>query len=378
MKAKDLTESIIPRVEAGQMTDEDFKPFLDLLRMNVTFTWDMASSEYYLTVKMLETAGGLDEDKYSKLASMLRQELVDKKVSTQEIDEPKPLLYDSQGQAVTFNSHFKDLAPETHAFFAGLNWLAFRTFFYTLVAKELGMDLFLNHIRHSFQINSMAKMNIFDYSTYKNIISTLNNKTTDALNKVLAPTRPFVLRHNLPMFTAWLAVQTGNPDNFIKTAYELRKTDPFVQARQQLIELEDISPEGDDLFVQRANQLIRDIERQMHSISVKYKVNTTQGLALSPVVSVWNLSTLLTRLPQIPEVNADLPFFEFIRNLRPPRGFKAIYRTLIEDLTRVARLGQIHDIITSRIVYHKDANYYGPKKEPGRFHGRESYWKKLM
>jgi hypothetical protein len=156
-QAQKLTESIIPRVESGQMTDEDFKPFLDLLKMNVTFTWDMSSSVYYLTIKMLETIGGLDQDKYGKLASLIRQELVDRSISAQEVELPKPLLYDAQGQGVVFDQLYKDIAPETQSFFAGLNWLAFRTFFYTLAAKESGMDLFLYHIRHAFQINAMAQ-----------------------------------------------------------------------------------------------------------------------------------------------------------------------------------------------------------------------------
>src|SRR5947207_9755752 len=75
---KKLTESIVPRVEGGQFTDKDFKPFFDLLKMNVTFTWDMASSVYFLTQKMLAGVGGLDIKKYSRLSSAIYGELIDK------------------------------------------------------------------------------------------------------------------------------------------------------------------------------------------------------------------------------------------------------------------------------------------------------------
>src|SRR5919205_617329 len=68
---KGLTEGIVPRVEGGQFTDQDFKPFFDMLRMNVTFTWDMSSSVYYLTQKMLAGVGGLDLEKYSQLSSAI-------------------------------------------------------------------------------------------------------------------------------------------------------------------------------------------------------------------------------------------------------------------------------------------------------------------
>jgi len=377
-KSKDLMEGIVPRVESGQMTDENFRPFLDLLKMNITFTWDMSNSVYYLTVKMLETVRGLDYDKYGKLASMIRQELVDKNVSSVKIDEQRPLLYDSKGNKIVFNDTYRDLADQTKSFFASLNWLAFRTFFYTLAAKELGMDLFLHHIRHSFQINSLYKMQIFEEPVYRALIETLNNKASETINKILSPTKPLILKYNLPMFSAWLAQETGDPKEFVKTAYEIRKSDIFVQARQQLIELEEALSRGNDAYLKHANQLVKDVEQQMRSISTKYKVNTPQGLALSPTVSIWNLSTLITKLPQIPEVNADLPFLELVRNLRPPRGFKAVYRKLLDDLTRVARLGEIYDIITSRIVYHDEADFYSPKFEPQEYYRRESYWKKLM
>lgn len=378
-KAKEISDGIVPRVEGGQLTDEDFKPFFDLLKMNVTFTWDMSSSIYYLTVKMLESVGGLDLDKYGALSSMIRQELTDQSTSSTYLKEQEPLLYDSRGNKVVFTKDFVGLSSETQAFFAGLNWLAFRTFFYTLAAKELGTDLFLHHIRHSFQINSFLKLKVFDTSVYRPLIDTLNNKASEAINKILTPSKPFIVNQDMPMFTVWLAQETRDPSQFVKTAYELRNDDIFIQARQQLIELEDVvNQQGDPAFLGRANKIVRAVERQMQHILAKYSVNTPQGTALSPTVSVWNLSTMLTQLPQIPDVNADLRIFDFVQRLHPPKGFKAVYRRLISDLTHVEKLGEFHDIITSKIVLHEEAAYYEPKIEPRRYHKRESYWKKLM
>jgi hypothetical protein len=378
-KAKEICDGIVPRVEAGQLTDDDFRPFFELLKMNVIFTWDMTNSTYWLTVKMLESIGGLDTNKYSKLATMIKQELTDQSISSTEIEDQEPLLYNSKGEKVTFNKDFNGLASETVAFFAGLNWLAFRTFFYTLAANELGMDLFLHHIRHSFQINSFQKLRILDDSTYKPLIDTLNSKASDAINKIFSPTRPFIVKQNLPMFTAWLAKETGDPHQFVKAAYELRKSAMFVQARQQLIELEETISQNDTVsFLQKANKIVKDVERQMQAICAKYKVNTPQGIALSPAVSIWNLSTMITQLPQIPEINADLGYLDFIQKLHPPKGFKGVYRALLSDLTRIERLGEFHDIITSRIIFHDEAAYHGSKIEPRRYYGKESYWKKLM
>jgi hypothetical protein len=56
-ESKRITESIVPHVEGGTFKDKDFAPFFQQLKMNVTFTWDINTSVYYLTMKMLEGVG---------------------------------------------------------------------------------------------------------------------------------------------------------------------------------------------------------------------------------------------------------------------------------------------------------------------------------
>jgi hypothetical protein len=116
----------------------------------------------------------------------------------------------------------------------------------------------------------------------------------------------------------------------------------------------------------------------MSKVLVKYKVDTPQGIPIAPAVSVWNLSTLATGLPQIPEIDVEIKSLSFLRNILPRHGFKALYRNIVDDLARVEQLGQYHDIITSNIRFTDEASYYNWKTEGERWFGRSSHWKKAM
>lgn len=383
-KAKEVTEDIVPCVEGGRIKDQDFAPFFELLKMNVTFTWDLSSSVYYLTEKMLEDVGGLDLPKYSKLASMIYAELLEKR-GTKEGSEPRVLLYDSKGNPIGSDYTVRDkegrireadISKQVKVFFAGLNWLAFRTVVYTLIAKESGVDLFLHPIRNAFQINLLSKLHVGDPSVFKPIILAMNGVASKAINKVLGSTQPFVVQQILPMFTAWLAEKTGDPHCFIEAAYELRNDKAFVQARQQLIELEEMLGKADHAgFAREANKLIRDVQEQMNVICAKFGVVTPQGIPLSRLISIWNFSTLATGLPQVPELDIDIKRLAFVRDILPAKGFKAVYRTLLQDLTQVARLGKYYDIIASKVVLAKGADYYDSKVERAEYSRFKSWWK---
>jgi hypothetical protein len=164
--ARGAAEQIVPRVEGGVFTDEDFRPFFDLLQMNVVFTWDMASSEYFLTVKMLEGASGVDLDKYGRLMSMIYADLADKRRTGQSVDAKQAAqLVDSRGRPIPYphpETYRKDfhLTKEVMTFFTGLSWLAFRTVLYTLLARQLGVDLVLHPIRQAFQANTLTRLRL--------------------------------------------------------------------------------------------------------------------------------------------------------------------------------------------------------------------------
>ena len=385
--AKTLTESIVPRVEAGQFTDDDFRPFFDLLKMNVIFTWDMASSQYWLTQKMLEGVGGIDIEKYSVLSSAIRFELTDKGRSKSEKEvSDRVILADGKRKRIETKgfdlvNKSKENAGITSSaanMFAGLNWLAFRTVFYTVAASNLGVDLFLHPIRQSFQVNFLSKLNQQDSSMFKPLIDALNESANSTINQILAVSQPFVTQKSIPLFATWFAQKIGDPTKYIEAAYELRETQPFLEARQRLIELESLIKSDNAKFVIEANRLVREIERTLDTIASKYYVNTKQGISSSNLIMLWNLSTLATKLPILPEFDIKIPQLEPLKHFLPQKGFKTVYRTLISDLTQVSRLGNLHEKITSRVVLDDEAHYVFEKTENVKFKNHASSWKLPM
>ncbi|WP_433922956.1 hypothetical protein [Paenibacillus taichungensis] len=128
----------------------------------MTFSWELNSSVYYLTVRVLEDIGGLDVPKYSKLSQMIYSELQEKRVVETESSERQVTILDSKGKPITHDYSVLDKggkAQETNIsdqllkFISGINWMSFRTAYYTLAAKDLNVDLILHPIRQGFQLN---------------------------------------------------------------------------------------------------------------------------------------------------------------------------------------------------------------------------------
>lgn len=381
-QAKSLTEDIIPRVEAGQFTDKDFQPFFDMLKMNVTFTWDMTSSVYFLTQKMLAGVGGLDLEKYSKLNSAIYSELLNKSRSkATNIDTNKVVLVDRLGNPIGSGYNLEGceaggLSRQASAFFAGLNWLAFRTIFYTLIANNLKVDLFLHPIRQAFQANFLYKLYRQSDSDFKPIIDAMNGIASSSINTMVSKTQPFAMKNSIPLFVTWLATKVGDPHRYISAAYELRQEPSFIEARRRLMALEmHIAKDNGVKRVIEANKLILEVDKSVGGLVSKYAANTTQGVSLSSVITLWNLFAVAAQLPKLPNINIRLPQSEFLKHVIPQSGFKSIYRSLVSDLVEVSRLGRYHDLISSKIDLDDNATEGLAKVENSEFRNATSGWK---
>lgn len=387
--AKSITDGIIPRVVGGQFTDGDFKPFFDLLKMNVTFTWDMSSSIYFLTQKMLAGIGGLDLEKYSKLNTAIFFELADKRRSEHVgAANDKLFLVGSDGHAIDINtkSHKlvdKDgkereiggLSDQASMYFAGLNWLAFRAILYTIAANSLGADLFLHPIRQSFQVNFLSKLHQEDTTIFKPLIDAMTDAANTSINRILSNTQPIVTKQPIPMFVAWFAQKVQDPHKYIEVAYNLRNEAPFNEARQKFIELESLAISDREKFVIESNKLLKEVGQSLEVVCSKYGASTSQGASSSSLIKLWNLSSIITKLPNIPEFDFHIPQLESIKSILPLKGFRGVYRNVISDLTQVSRLGEYYNIAASRVTLDKEAGAFFEKTEDIRYRKYRSGWK---
>lgn len=75
--AQKQARSVQPEIRGGEFVDNDFRELVDSLKINMICTWDMKSSVYYLTMKMLGQPNTPEYEKYSELSSAIFNELSD-------------------------------------------------------------------------------------------------------------------------------------------------------------------------------------------------------------------------------------------------------------------------------------------------------------
>lgn len=380
-----FSDEIIPQIEGGFFIDSDFKPFFELLRMNNIFTWDMSSSVYYLTQKMLlDSKNEINIDKYSKLNQMIFSELNDQFVKP---SNNKSIILDSSGVPIKATHRVYDkegrlqeayIGKQTELLMANLSWLAYRTIFYTIMAKETGGTLILHPIRNAFQINFLSKLHPQNTDIFKTLISSINAPVENTVNSIFTSTQPLITKFSLPMFSISLTHKAGNPTDAINLAYHLKNEGDFVEARKRLSEIENLfAVENSQKARITANKLVLDVQELMDRICVNYGVATPQGISLSPMITAYNMGSALTPggLPSIPNYSGKIKFLDKVRDLIPQTGFNAVYKSLINDLTQISQIGEYHEKLTSQVTYHENSDFYTSKSENEKYMRAKSYWK---
>jgi hypothetical protein len=385
-QALQIADSIVPKIESGKITEKVFSDFFKLLRMNMVFTWDMSESVYYLTQKMLQLEGGLDLDKYSKLSAAIYEDLIVRKRTETRFVKDKYILRDVSGEinpekhTIIDKSGSKveaQVSKQLLVFLSGLNWLAQRTIFYTLLGDYLHADVILHPIRQSFNVNILSKLYSIPDAKLKPLIDAMNNKANEAINQIKGLTEPYVISEQIPLFSIWLVNKTKDPLKVIDEAFELRDNDLFFQARTKLRELCLLIESGKNKeYIFEGNKLVAEIGVLMNKITTKYGVGTEQGVPVSKFISFWNTAaTFLPKLPKLPDIDYKIKSLEFLKHVIPVSGFKGIYRSLIEDLSAIERLGKYHELLSSKIVLEQDASFYSPKVEEFKYLKAKSSFK---
>lgn len=386
--SNEVTKDISLEIRGGKITDKDFKDYFDRLHMTFQFTWDMSSSEFFLTQKMLLGNSILDHEQFNVLHSLIFKENNEQYEVAAQLPEKTPLLFDSKGNQIILNpktgklnsSVGDGLSPQFKALVSSLNWMSQRTAFYVLVAEYLYADLFIQPIRQSFLQNIIKRT----YPNYKlgvfsDFRDSINNQSEETVKHILSNSDNFGISVDIPLFSAYFASKTKNPQNIIAAAYEERDKPCFQEARIKLRELNLLLDEGKrGKFIRDINLLTTSINENFKSIESKYGLGNKQGFATS------QLKFLFSFIPSIEKINIPkvldvrIKELEFMKHIVPRKGFNAVYRNVIEDLVTFDSLGKYKDILISKVSYHKDATSYEIKTEDPKYVRASSYWKKPM
>ena len=385
-----MTKDVVLRVDSGQVADKDFKEYFSRLKMNLCFTWDLSSSHFFLVQKMLTGEGGVEYEDFNKLHSMIFGQKNDDKYNSLFLEQERaPTLigrdktvYMQQRDASVLNNmpSGDGLTPRFSALVASLNWMSQRTAFYTLVADYLQADLFLQPIRQEFMLNVIKKVYPGTrLGLFNNVMNSMRAGGVSTLKEITAIAQDFEMSQDIPLFSAYFASATSDPLKFIEAAYEERDKPPFFEARVKLRELNNLLLGGErGRYVKEINQLLHEVTASFERIKSKYGVGGGQGLALSQLRFLWSFIPGVSSLTVPKELDRQIKSLEFMKHLLPQRGFKAVYRKVIDELVQVDRLGQYKDVILSRVAYHKEATTYGVKTEDSRYKNRDNGWKRPM
>lgn len=386
--ANEVTKNISLEIKGGKVSDSDFKAYLDRLHMTFQFTWDMSSSKFFLTQKMLLGNSILNQEHFSTLHALLFKENNEQYEVTSPLDNKLPELFDHKGNRITIdpntgkvNSIVGDgLSPQFQALVSSLNWISQRTALYVLAAEYLQADLFIQPLRQSFLQNIIKRTypsyNLGVFSDFRNSI---NNQSEETVKSVLSNSENFGISVDIPLFSAYLSKQTNNSKAIIEAAYNMRDEKSFFEARTKLRELNLILENGDRRkFIREINLLTTEINNTFKNIESKYGLGEKQGLGISQLKFLFSFIPLVKDFKIPKEMDVRIKQLEFMKHITPRKGFNAVYRNVVEDLMEFDSLGKYKDILLGNVKYHEQASYYGIKTEDPAYVRASSYWKKPM
>lgn len=369
-KAKSEADSIRPEVRGGEFVDNDFSALLKRLQMNMVCTWDMASSNYYLTMKMLGQPNTPEFQKYSEVSASIFSELSDVD-STYGRWSNVARFVGSDGQECT-----KNITSALRTFIASLNWLAYKAIYYSLAASYLKADTFLHPIRHAYQIHWMKKTGAFGHDFTSKLIGALETELSTTVERIIDNGRSQAISMEIPIFSAWFALQGGDVSSVIKSALAVKNNSEFQEIRGLL---RDIRTAYDEEGISEANKRIRHLESELKRASDNtlnlYGIKTDQGISTSYIMKAYNLFAAIKGLPQFPELDFKIPLPVFFNT--KSSSFSGVYKNIATELTSVERLGGVRDILGARFNI-DDERYLPPKTEAPEYRYITSHWKKPM
>ena len=387
-EAKKISDALQPKIRGGSFVNDDFKKLIELLQTHIICTWDISSSVYHLTLKNLSD-GGKEFEKYGNIAAAIFSELGDAAESGNRTNGDVELLdrfgnpirkgYKVPGAKWGDGTSAGEAADAIKAFVASLVWLANRSVFYSLTAKHLQADTFLYPLRQAYQQKYLSQNYQYGFDYAKHIVEHFSTSLSHDLIDIHSGGKAVATATSLPLFSAWLAKETGDPSCIVEAAYNIRSNEEFISAREKMREIRRLFDEDE---LPKANKsissLLTEISKESNHMRIKYGLKTRQGVPVTKLVHVYNTVAALNSLPKLPAFNFNVKVPEFLYDLKKPRGFRALYRNLTNDLSTVWSLGEARDILGSKVVIDDNARTYSPKNEPPRFKNSHSQFKSPM
>ena len=369
--------------------DDAFQNFFDLLKINLKCTWDISSSIYYLALKILGERDSYSFDKYGAISHSIFSEMYELKKNGEKRNYSAGLL-DGNGYPIEENYKIPGakwgdgstggLTSGLATFIASLNWIAYRSIYYTYLSEYFRAETFLHPIRQNFQIYYMNKCNRFDMHFTADLLSKFDQFTISEIEGIISSTKNYGVSIRMPFFLGHIISRTKNPKQIIEYAFELRNKKEFIQARSDLGIIHKLIDEtGFSSKVYRKTQkIVKSVQEGLNVIRRNYGVQTSQGDLASTTINSLNSLSSPFPVPQIPEFVKDTKISNLLSNLRSRKSFGFIYKDLSKDLLNISKLGKYHDDLTKCVLVNNELPSHNPKNEDPKYMNYHSEWKSPM
>lgn len=369
-----LTDDIMYSVRGGSLSSGPMKDFLEALQLHVIPAWYMASSSWYLNLRILADESGVELPKYGALMNIIQSQTVESERSRAESSRRLKVI-DRFGKLITSRpTSKKDVEKSVYDFAAGLNWITQRTAFYLLMSERLESAVSLHPIRHTFAGQYMAG------SLMPSLPKDARRKTIDFFKAGVESIREEsdqiiganVLAIRLPFFAAWAVGRTGNPKDGYDHVLQVRGSSAALKLRQRFREIESYVIGQNVLEHRRA---IADLRAAFTQDLVELKkAFTGTGRKEVPDVSL-DVMSLSPSIPLSPILNKA-------KRLLPKSDARAValLRNISNDMLAIPSLGQVSDRFGRSRKIRKGTDFVPDRTrvEDAKWANTTSHWKRPL
>jgi hypothetical protein len=387
--ARNEALSTIPTIRGGQFVDADFRSFLELLKVHMICTWDVRSSVYYLTMKMLGQPNSPEFGKYSNISASIFSELVDAGESDARLKRRLAIL-DRNGKSIDPSNYVipgaksgdgksGGVTDALEAFVAALGWLSYKTLYYVHSARFLHADTFLYPVRQAFQIHYMQKKGVYSHDFTKSVISRMTGALNTDLHRIVSSDRAIAAPLDLPVFSAWLVMQCGSVTGVVEAARQLRNDKRVVVAREQIREIRSCFDSNDLAGAnKKVSKILTELEKTSAQLVSTFGLKSNAGVPMSRLMMVYNTVAAFVGWPKLPQYDFQVKLPKVIADHLPKQGFSALYRDIGTDLAQAWRLGEARQRLGAAVEIDRDRGAYNPKTEAPEYRNAHSWWKSPM
>lgn len=388
-KSLEMANQFYPRIEGGEFADEAFREFFQLLDINIRCTWDISNSLYYLTLKMLGDAGGYEFKKYGEICHLIFSELTELRNSGYRRDTSCTYMdrYGTQIDPTNYkipnakhgNGETNGISSGLYGFIAAMNWISFKSIYYTSFAEYLKADSLIHPIRQNFQMYYLGKTKQFGHNYIEGILHHFDKRVSEEINAVNAQQNSNIISVSIPNFLTYIVAKTNDPSEIIPYALKLRDSQEFVHAREQLGVIQNFFDQGNNLLANKEKEKIsQSLNSAFNEIRRTYYVPVNTGDNTSKLITNINKAGSVFGLPNISQIVDQSKVPNIVSRLINRKSFSVIYRNLSKELLKIQSLGKYYDLLTQKVCVNDQLVTYNPKAESPDYKDFHSSWKSPM